>query len=291
MARITRFSIAKEDIESQFETFEKRIFTKRDISRIFYEGRAGWRLPKSMTVDNFIEKMTQKTKLTRVPLPFGNRPLERFIYGDISSYELAMCLTSNAYFSHYTALYLHQLTEQISKTIYVTYEQSKKSFEQNLTQENIDRAFKKPQRLSQNNITYKDNVIFLLNGKFTDLAGVITASYMTEDDIKVTSLERTLIDIVVRPSYSGGIFEILKAYEQARDRKISINKLGAILKRMDFIYPYEQAIGFLLEKAGYRESQINIFKKDFFRYDFYLTYGMKEIEYSNKWRLFYPKGF
>ena len=74
--------------------------------------------------------------------------------------------------------------------------------------------------------------------------------------------------------------------------RISINKLSAMLKKLNFTYPYHQAIGFYLEKAGvYSESQIKIIEKFQRKYDFYLTHQMKDVEYSEKWKLFYPKGF
>ena len=55
--------------------------------------------------------------------------------------------------------------------------------------------------------------------------------------------------------------------------RISINKLSAMLKKLNFTYPYHQAIGFYLEKAGvYSESQIKIIEKFQRKYDFYLTH-------------------
>jgi hypothetical protein len=95
----------------------------------------------------------------------------------------------------------------------------------------------------------------------------------------------------VRPFYAGGVFEVLKAFRLAHG-KVSINKLTATLKKLNYKYPYHQAIGFYLEKAGvYKKPVINLLRKFPIKYDFYLSYGMKDKDYSNKWRLFYPKGF
>ena len=110
-------------------------------------------------------------------------------------------------------------------------------------------------------------------------------------NLRVTNIERTLIDVTVRPSYAGGAYQVLDAYKKAEDQ-ISINQLSAMLKKLNYIYPYDQAIGFYLEKSGvYEESQIELLRNFEFKIDFYLTHDMKETEYSKKWRLYYPKGF
>jgi hypothetical protein len=69
-----------------------------------------------------------------------------------------------------------------------------------------------------------------------------------------------------------------------------VNKLSAILTKLDFIYPYFQSVGFLLQKAGVtKESQLALMKKKDMLFDFYLSYDMKEVNYSTEWKLFYPK--
>jgi hypothetical protein len=66
----------------------------------------------------------------------------------------------------------------------------------------------------------------------------------------------------------------------------------AMLKKLNYTYPYHQAIGFYLQRAGnYREAQIQLLKKFDFKYDFYLDHGMRNLEYSKEWKLYYPKGF
>ena len=61
--------------------------------------------------------------------------------------------------------------------------------------------------------------------------------------LRFTNLERTLIDATVRPVYAGGVFEVRKAYELAKE-KVSVNRLAALLQKLDYTYPYHQAIGF-----------------------------------------------
>ena len=125
----------------------------------------------------------------------------------------------------------------------------------------------------------------------TGSLGIIESGGPEEEKIRVANVERTLIDITVRPFYAGGVSEVLKAFKLAKDQ-VSINKLAVILKKIGYVYPYHQAIGFYLEKSGvYKESAIKIFRNMNMNYDFYLTYQMKDKDYSKDWRLFYPKGF
>jgi hypothetical protein len=291
MARLTRFSIAKDDIVTFFKTHPQKVLKVDDLAGIFEENRKEWRLAKSMSLDAFIEELIHKTPLKKVSLIYSNGPITLFLYGDISPYALAVKLKPKAYISHYTAIYFHKLTEQLPKAIYITFEQSMKHVNREpLLQENINKAFAKPQRVSENNSTYDGYTIHLLNGMYTGHEGVETIEDIHAGIVPITSLERTLIDSAVRPAYSGGPGEVLKAFENAKE-KVSINKLNAMLNKLNFAYPYHQVIGFYLEKAGYRESQINLLRKKDIQYDFYLTYNMGEMEYSPTWKLYYPKGF
>jgi predicted transcriptional regulator of viral defense system len=109
--------------------------------------------------------------------------------------------------------------------------------------------------------------------------------------VRLTSLERTLIDIAVRPMYAGGISEVAKAYAAAVST-CSVNKIAAYLRKLAFTYPYHQAIGFYLERSGmYSDEQISLLDDFPTEFDFYLTYQMKNTEYRDRWKLFVPKGF
>jgi hypothetical protein len=103
-------------------------------------------------------------------------------------------------------------------------------------------------------------------------------------------LERTLIDIVVRPAYAGGIFQVFQAYRAAKEKDLSINRLLATLNKLNYVYPYHQAIGFLLKRAGYEEKRYSLLREAGLNFDFYLTHGIQDAEYSREWRLFFPRG-
>ncbi len=245
-----------------------------------------------MTANQFLTFLQEKTKLKAVKISFPSRPETRYLWGDdVSIYQLALSLKPESYLTHYTAIFLHGLTEQVPKTIYLNFEQPFKGRpETTLEQKSIDWAFRQKPRTTNNIAPYGEHRICLLNGMYTGRQGVIELEDDFGKTLLVTSIERTLIDIAVRPFYAGGVFEVLKAYRLAAGR-VSVNKMAAMLKKLDYVYPYHQAIGFYLERSGaYKETAIKLLAKPGIQYDFYLTYQMKDKDYSDKWRLFFPKG-
>jgi hypothetical protein len=187
-------------------------------------------------------------------------------------------------------MYLHGLIENIPQTIYTNREQSRKPrYASDLSQENLDRAFARPMRKTNQIAKYDRFKIYLLNGKHTGNLGVIDHD-LDQITIAITGLERTLVDAVVRPDYSGGIEEVLKAFTAAKG-EASANKMLAILKKMDYIYPYHQALGFYLEKAGYKESMLQLVEELGIEYNFYLTYQITDKVLNDRWKLYVPRRF
>jgi predicted transcriptional regulator of viral defense system len=289
----TRMQIAKPDILAVLEGQDKKIFTPSAIRQILNTYKDSWRLAKSTTINEFVSFLVERGSLHEVPLTFPSLSIQRYVWGTAGAPELALSLDPKAYLTHYSAVYFHDLTEQIPKTVYVNLEQPNRPShdDSSLEQGRIASAFKRAPRVSKAIARYQDYTICLLHGMPTDQLGVIETQNPDGQTIRVTDVERTLIDTVVRPFYAGGVFEVLKAYRLARE-KVSINKLTSYLKKMDYIYPYHQAIGFYLERSGvYNDSQMNLLRKFNMKFDFYLTYQMKQMSYSKEWRLYYPKGF
>lgn len=294
MARKTRIQIAKEDI---FKTLDSAypVLRTDEINSILKQNRIFWRLAERTNLTAFIHFLIEEGKLIQHDFDFPSRPKKGYTWGEVNLLSTLSHIIKDSYFSHYTALMLNDLTKQEPKTIYVTKEQSNTStLSSPLNQNNIDKVFKKPVRTSNNSILYKDTRIFLLHGANSHLLGIDEypnpLSKNHTATIKVTSIERTLIDAAIRPNYSGGVFEVAEAYNLAKNR-LSVTKLAQLLKRIKYIYPYHQVIGFYLEKAGYSQNLIEIFKRIPKKYDFYLVHNMPNTEYVKEWKLFIPKGF
>jgi hypothetical protein len=182
------------------------------------------------------------------------------------------------------------LTDQLPKTVYVNTEQSPKPFVASLSQEALNRAFSREQRKSKYLFPYDSLQFVLLSGKSTGRLEVGTLRGPSGEELEVTKLERTLIDVTVRPAYAGGVVQVLEAYRAAKAR-MSVNTLVATLKKLSYAYPYHQAIGFYMEKAGYERERFMRLRTLGLEFDFYLAHGLKQKEYIEFWRLFVPKGF
>ncbi|CAE6861912.1 hypothetical protein R69608_06860 [Paraburkholderia nemoris] len=294
----TRIQIAKADIVKHFDQLPSHVLKLKEIRAILADQRTFWRLAQNTTAADFIAFLRQHAKLKEIAFPFPQRSEQAYVWGDVPLLTVLLSLRKNLYLSHYTAMRLHGLTEQSPKTIYITDERSSGSGSQQerpkLSQNDIDQAFTHAPRVSHNWVEYAGKRIYLLNGAHTGHLGVV-AERVTDDGgeevlARLTNLERTLIDIVVRPIYAGGIFEVAKAFELAKG-SVSINKLVATLRKLDFAYPYHQAIGYYLERAGYKPTQIDLIRRLPIEYDFYLMHEMGETRYVKEWRLFVPNGF
>jgi hypothetical protein len=228
--------------------------------------------------------------LQKTTLPFPYRQETRYLFEEVDLLDLVQSLSLDGYFTHFTALYLNDLTEQVPKTIYFNVEQPSAGGTGQLTQHALDRAFKAKPRLSSNVIEYKGTRIVRVNGKNTNQLGVVHNSRTHAGAIRVTDVERTLIDSTVRPVYSGGIAVVAKAFELAKD-SVSVNKLTAYLRKLRYVYPYHQAVGFYMERAGYDEPLLKLLEQFPIEYDFYLQHAMSSPALNKRWRLYVPKGF
>ena len=252
-------------ISRTLQATKHRIFTSAELSALFQEHLPAWTQSngdtlaedsavsaKALTVSAIIEGLVKARLLEKAVLPFPYRQDTRYLLAKVDLLDLIQSLSQEGYFTHFTAIHLNDLTEQSPKTVYFNIEQRLSGGDGQLTQDAIHRDFKAEPRLSSNVVEYKGTRIVKVNGRNAHQLGVVVKNRTEGSPVRVTDIERTLIDATVRPAYSGGIAVVAEAFELAKD-SLSVNKLAAYLRKLHYVYPYHQAIGFYMEKAGYDE--------------------------------------
>lgn len=273
-----------------FKLGKKGILKPAEIRDLIARGRDSFRIAQSVTTNAILQFLLKERLMTQARLDFPSRKETRYFSTEPNIYELALSAGRNSYLTHHTAMYFHGLTEKEPSIVYVNSEQGAKTTgEPELTQDAIDQAFQRPPRKTRNFTRYARRTIYLLNGKFTGALGVIGIP-LNKSSGRVTDLERTLVDITVRPQYSGGMSGVWAAYRKAGD-KVSIPRIADLLMKLDFVYPYHQAIGLCLEKTGrFSPKDLTTLRQIPKEFDFYLTHQIKSPAYSKEWRIYYPRG-
>jgi len=278
-------------VQTFFDHNDGNVYGSRALTEIFNSHRQVWQLPWDLTYRAFLEGLLGQTQMRRFSLQsaqYGS--VTRFAWGDVSDYEVALSIRPNSFLTHGTAVFLHALTDQVPSIVYVNKEQGDKPEGTGVSQATIDRAFARPQRRSNYLLRYGNVRILLVSGKATGRLGVVPFTLPNSAVVQVTSIERTLIDLVVRPAYAGGVFEVLKVFRAARDRA-SLPLLLGMLRQLNYSYPYHQVLGFYMEVSGYPVPAVNELRSLGMQFDFYLAHGIGDKVYVPAWRLFIPRGF
>lgn len=271
-----------------FQEKNEGILKYREITKSLKENRKEWKKITSVKVKDFFDYLIKNKQMMIAAFNFPNRSEIRYLFKEYSLYKILNSIYRDSYFSHKTAVYFHGLIKNEPKEIFINTEQTKKRRyeDSDIKQSQIDLAFKNNPRLTKNIAYYDDRLIYGLNGMYTGRIGVSEINLQTNEKIKITDLERTLIDISVRPQYLGGTTNVQEIYCAVKNR-IEIQKLFSYLEKINFVYPYKQVIGFYLENAGVSYEDVIKFTGEVFKYKFYLAHKMTDIKFSTKWNLFY----
>jgi hypothetical protein len=158
-----------------------------------------------------------------------------------------------------------------------------------LVQTAIDRAFANKQRTSAYIVTHQKTRMILLSGKHSGRLGVTKTLGPQGEQLDLTDVERTLVDIAVRPTYAGGTTVVARAYRTALP-KISISRIAKLLEALNYLYPYHQVVGFYLQNAGQPLSALQPLREPGLNFDFYLEHGMRQTAFDTIWRVHFPQG-
>jgi hypothetical protein len=284
------FQEYKSTIERFFDRAHISVYTDASLQAAIAENRAAWHLSR-VAITVITELLLRESRLKLVSLESASySSVSRYTWGVPSLFELALSLRPNSYLSHGTAAYLRGLLKEAPVTFHINKEQSPKELLGTLTQEGLDRAFSSRPR--QSNLVFSDpdgHRFVVIAGKSTNNLEVGAIKGPAGERLLATKVERTLVDIAVRPIYCGGVGKVLEAYRAARDA-ISSRRLMATLKKLDYLYPFHQAIGFYLERAGFGGEALELARQPGLEFDFYLTHGMDDTVFDKAWRLHYPRG-
>lgn len=115
--------------------------------------------------------------------------------------------------------------------------------------------------------------------------------YLTNEKIRVTSIERTIIDCIDNIDLAGGIEEVLNALENVK--KLNEDKVLDVLSNYNKVILY-QKVGYIFEQYN---DNLN-FSTQFFnelqkkltnQVKYFLDEEYNNIEYNLKWKLIAPK--
>jgi predicted transcriptional regulator of viral defense system len=178
-------------------------------------------------------------------------------------FKVGSSITKNSYISHHSALEFHGVGHQLFFEIYVSSSTVFNSFE-------------------FDGITYR-----YVSSKLDD--GVIT--YNTNRGVRVTNLERTVIDCIKDLDKSGGIEELLQSLRLITFLDSERMMKYLMLYNIQFLY---QKVGFLLKhfqnELKLPESFFDFCHKNILESKRYLTdKNEKDLVYNSEWRLLVPE--
>ena len=227
-------------------------FTKKDVISNFKNDKQ---------YENWIAGQVRSKKIVKVRNGL-------YIHVDVSGYplttkfELATKIAEDAFVCYHSALEYFGVANQVFNTVTVG---SKKRFN-DFTFDDID-YIRKPAKHD------------------VQIMNIVTAA------VRVTSLERTVIDCLVDIDAGGGIDEILNALDQIR--VLDETKLLETLKAYDSVFLYQKA-GYVLEHFKDKFMLTDSFfeeckSKLTNQIKYFLQDEYKDIEFNSKWKLMAPK--
>lgn len=266
--------------------FSKTILKKR-LQQMY---RSGLIAPETETA------ILNKTR--KIPLKWNKKVEYKLLTFDLNKVQIIDILAAfqpKYYLSHFSALYLHELTNHRPEEYFLSKEIIGRNPPHSKVKvhERIQQAFLKSPRKTSHYLTYNKTKITLLEKQDLNKIGIKNKSLKVDEkrqiNVYFTSLERTLIDSIISPHYSGGIKTVINAFFKSR---INIDNLYKIYKAYSPFYPYWQSIGFLLHRLkppSASKKWLQYFSSP--KMKFYLDKSFNETwSYDLRWKVYYPKG-
>lgn len=154
----------------------------------------------------------------------------------VHEFEIAMALAEPAAISHWSALHYHGLTEQAPRKIFVL----------TTTETSVPRVRGAKARGRRDGYPVGGTVYQFIQVKPERFFGTEKV-WVGEARVTVTDPERTLLDGLSIPQYSGDFAEVLHAFE-ARGNQLNVERIIDYALRMDVATA--KRLGWVLERRG-----------------------------------------
>lgn len=236
-----------------FELLKAPVFTADDVNNYYDNIDSARSAIKRLMKEGMVAKI-RNNMYTCISGETGAPVANRF--------QIASRITPTSYVSHHTAMEYYGITDQVYYDVYVSSETSFREFE-------------------FDGYTYR-----YVASK--DMEGVETLAL--SGGIRITNIERTLVDSVKDMDKIAGIEEVIQDIESMKRMQEK-----RVLKYLDllsnqFLY---QKMGFLLsknkEQMGLSDEFFDICKSQIGKSKRYLTRDMSSGRYVNEWKLVIPE--
>lgn len=235
-----------------FKLLKTPVFTVEDVNKHYNNMDSARSAIKRLMKDGMVAKIRNNMYTCisgETGAPVANR------------YQIASKITPTSYISHHTAMEYYGITDQVFYDVYVASETSFREFE------------------------FDGYTYHYVTSK--DLEGVETPAF--SGGIRVTNLERTLVDSVKDMDKIAGIEEVIQdIYSMKRMQEKRVLKYLELLSNQ-FLY---QKMGFLLsehkEQMGLSDDFFEICKSQIGKSKRYITKDMSSGHYVDEWKLVVP---
>lgn len=232
------------------------------------------KMPYCFTKEDIIFNFTNKFQFDNwLKTKIRNRQVKRIRNGlyvsldsmnsiNVTKYEIASKISKDSYIAYHSALEYYGIANQVFNIMTVCSSTKFNTFEF----EGIEYYCKQEKNYEQVN-------------------------YIIEGKVRITTLERTIVDCIDNVGIAGGIDEVLNALEQIT--VLDEKKLLKALKSYNQILLY-QKVGYILEQfqneltlsdSFFEECQKQLTNQ----VKYFLNDEYSDIEYNSKWKLMAPK--
>jgi len=263
----------------------KTVYSDNDLKLILKVLKDEELVSKNLSSIAFFQKLKDEFALTTYSVQSDKIRKERYSIKKIGIFNIVEAFEKNSFFSMSTSLNIQGLSDIKNNIIFYSKELSIKPghdyIDYDLTQEKIDNAYSKPYRKTKNIAKYKDKHLVYLTPKNTNQVGVILY-----DGYKVSSVNRVLIEMIVNVQYFKSFNDVIEIFIPLK-KQLDPKKINKILKKMNFIYPYLQLLGYALEEIGFNRNELIDFNKNKSEFVFYTNKNSKVYDYSEYWNIRY----